>query len=167
MILSKQKQNFVLDKVIESIHNSYDYDMNSMSYSKTFNLKYSIKGMVRGDTYKLKLYFYQNALTKITLSRGEGDVEIDLDGNDIKFRTIESLMYNKVKEIDDIKFKKIFPEYDIIEERNDVLDELLKEEKREIPTVPSSDREQLNEGVSDEGVSDKGVKRKWYDILKF
>lgn len=158
MILSKQKQNFVLDKVIESIHNSYDYDMNSMTHSKTFNLKYSIKGMVRGDTYKLKLYFYQNVLSKITLCRGEGDVEIDLDGNDIKFRTIESLMYNKVKEIDDIKFKKIFPEYDIIEERNDVLDELLKEEKREIPTVPPSDREQLNEGV-------KVSKRKWYNWI--
>ena len=159
MILSKQKQNFVLDKVIESIHNSYDYSMNSMTHSKAFHLRYSIKGMVRGDTYKITLYFYQNALTKITLCRGEGDVEIDLDGNDIKFRTIESLMYNKVKEIDDIKFKKIFPEYDIIEERNDVLDELLKEEKREIPTVPPSDREQLNEGVKE--VS----KRKWYNWI--
>jgi len=151
MILSKQKQNFVLDKVIESIHNSYDYSMDNMSYSKIFHLKYSIKGMVM-NMYKITLYFYQNALTKITLCRKEGDVEIDLDGNDIKFRTIESLMYNKVKEIDDIKFKKIFPEYDIIEERNDVLDELLKEETRE----------KLNEGVSD-----KEVKRKWYDILKF
>ena len=91
-----------------------------------------------------------------------GDVEIDLDGNYIKFRTIESLMYNKVKEIDDIKFKEIFPEYNIMEERNDVLDELLKEETpREIPTVPSSDREQLNEGVSDKEVT----KRKWYDIF--
>ena len=155
MILSKQKQNFVLDKVIESIHNSYDYDMNSTTHSKTFNLKYSIQGMVRGDTYKITLYFYQNVLSKITLCRGEGDVEIDLDGNDI----IESLMYNKIKEIDDIKFKKIFPEYDIIEERNDVLDELLKEEKREIPTVPPSDREQLNEVVKE--VS----KRKWYNWI--
>ena len=161
MILSKQKQNFVLDKVIESIHNSYDYSMNSMSYSKAFHLKYSIKGMVMGDTYKITLYFYQNVLSKITLYRKEGDVEIDLDGNDIKFRTIESLMYNKVKEIDDIKFKKIFPEYDIIEERNDVLDELLKEEKREIPTVPPNDREQLNEGVSDKEVT----KRKWYNWI--
>ena len=159
MILSKQKQNFVLDKVIESIHNSYDYSMNSMSYSKAFHLKYSIKGMVMGDTYKITLYFYQNVLSKITLYRKEGDVEIDLDGNDIKFRTIESLMYNKIKEIDDIKFKKIFPEYDIIEERNDVLDELLKEETpREIPTVPPSDREQLNEGV-------KVSKRKWYNWI--
>jgi len=61
-------------------------------------------------------------------------------------------LYVSDKEIDDIKFKKIFPEYDIIEERNDVLDELLKEETRE----------KLNEGVSD-----KEVKRKWYDILKF
>ena len=161
MILSKQKQNFVLDKVIESIHNSYDYSMNSMTHSKAFHLRYSIKGMVMGDTYKITLYFYQNVLSKITLYRKEGDVEIDLDGNDIKFRTIESLMYNKVKEIDDIKFKEIFPEYNIMEERNDVLDELLKEEKREIPTVPPNDREQLNEGVSDKEVT----KRKWYNWI--
>jgi len=133
MILSRQKQNFVLDKVIEAIHNSYDYSMDNMSYSKIFHLKYSIKGMVRGNTYKLTLYFYQNVLSKITLYREEGDVEIDLDGNDIKFRTIESLMYNKVKEIDDIKFKKIFPEYDIMEERNDILDELLNDKPEEEP----------------------------------
>ena len=162
MILSKQKQNFVLDKVIESIHNSYDYDMNSILHTKAFHLKYSIKGMVMGDRYKITLYFDQNVLSKITLYRKEGDVEIDLDGNNSKFRTIESLMYNKVKEIDDIKFKEIFPEYNIMEERNDVLDELLKEETpREIPTVTSSDREQLNEGVSKEVVT----KRKWYDIF--
>ena len=162
MILSKQKQNFVLDKVIESIHNSYDYDMNSILHTKAFHLKYSIKGMVMGDRYKITLYFDQNVLSKITLYRKEGDVEIDLDGNNRKFRTIESLMYNKVKEIDDIKFKEIFPEYNIMEERNDVLDELLKEETpREIPTVPPSDREQLNEGVSDKEVT----KRKWYDIF--
>ena len=162
MILSKQKQNFVLDKVIESIHNSYDYDMNSILHTKAFHLKYSIKGMVMGDRYKITLYFDQNVLSKITLYRKEGDVEIDLDGNNRKFRTIESLMYNKVKEIDDIKFKEIFPEYNIMEERNDVLNELLKEETpREIPTVPSSDREQLNEGVSKEVVT----KRKWYDIF--
>jgi len=133
MILSRQKQNFVLDKVIEGIHNSYDYSMNSILYTKTFHLRYSIKGMVRGDTYKIALYFDQNVLSKITLCREEGDVEIDLDGNDIKFRTIESLMYNKVKEIDDIKFKKIFPEYDIIEERNDILDELLNDKPEEEP----------------------------------
>ena len=162
MILSKQKQNFVLDKVIESIHNSYDYDMNSILHTKAFHLKYSIKGMVMGDRYKITLYFDQNVLSKITLYRKEGDVEIDLDGNYSKFRTIESLMYNKVKEIDDIKFKEIFPEYNIMEERNDVLNELLKEETpREIPTVTSSDREQLNEGVSKEVVT----KRKWYDIF--
>ena len=148
MILSKQKQNFVLDKVIEGIHNSYDYSMNSILHTKTFHLKYSIKGMVMGDTYKITLYFDQNVLSKITLYRKEGDVEIDLDGNDIKFRTIESLMFNKVKEIDDIKFKKIFPEYDIMEERNDILDELLK--------VEVKDEVEVKEEVK---------KRKWFNMF--
>jgi hypothetical protein len=146
MILSRQKQNFVLDKAIEAINTSHDYDMDNMSFSKTFHLKYE---SLRGNSYKIRLYFYQNVLSKVTLYRQGGDVEIDLDGNDIKFRTIESLMYNKVKEIDDIKFKKIFPEYDIMEERNDILDELLKEE--EVKEV--------------EVVKEEVKKRKWFNMF--
>jgi len=156
MILSRQKQNFVLDKVIEAINNSYDYSMNSILHTKTFHLRYSIKGMVRVDTYKIALYFDQNVLSRVTLYKEEGDVEIDLDGNDIKFRTIESLMYNKVKEIDDIKFKKIFPEYDIIEERNDILDELLNDTKPEEEPKPEIKEEVV---VVPE-------KKSWFNLFK-
>jgi len=144
MILSRQKQNFVLDKAIEAINTSHDYSMDNMSYSKTFNLKYE---SLRGNSYRVSLYFYQNVLSKVTLYRQGGDVEIDLDGNDKKFKTIEEFMYNKVKEIDDIKFKKIFPEYDTIEERNDILDELLKEE----------------EEVVKEEVKEEVKKTKWFN----
>jgi len=34
MILSRKKQNFVLDKVIEAIHNSYDYSMDKCHIQK-------------------------------------------------------------------------------------------------------------------------------------
>jgi hypothetical protein len=132
MILSKQKQNFVLNKVIEAINISHSYDMDNMSYSKTFHLKYIL---TRGNSYKVSLYLYKTdktfTLSKVTLFREEGNVEIELTGNDIKFKTIEELMYNKVKEIDDVKFKKIFPEYDLMEERNDILDELLNQGSEE------------------------------------
>ena len=41
-------------------------------------------------------------------------------------------------EIDDFKFKTIFPEYGLMEERNDILDDLLnsKEEVKEEETKP-------------------------------
>jgi hypothetical protein len=161
MILSKQKQNFVLNKVIEAINISHSYDMDNMSYSKTFHLKYIL---TRGNSYKVSLYFYKTdktfTLSKITLCfvlpREEGNVEIELDGNDIKFKTIEELMYNKVKEIDDVKFKKIFPEYDLMEERNDILDELLNqgsEEQTENKEVEVEEVEEVEEKVIEKKTS--------------
>lgn len=131
MILSKQKQNYVLDKVIESIKSSYEYDLDSSVYSKTFKLKYKI----HNNIYRVSLYFYQNALSSVTLYREEGNVEIELGVHVEKFQKIKELMYDKVREIDDVKFKKIFPEYDLMEERNDILDELLKEKEEVKETV--------------------------------
>ena len=155
MILSKQKQNFALNKVIEAINTSYDYDMDNMSYSKTFHLKYIL---TRGNSYKVSLYFYKTdkifTLSKVTLYREEGNVEIELAGNDIKFKTIEELMYNKVKEIDDVKFKKIFPEYDLMEERNDILDELLNQGSEEQqPETKEVEVEEVEEKVIEKKTS--------------
>lgn len=142
MILSKQKQNFVLDKVIEAINTSYDYDMDNMSYSKTFHLKYE---SLRGNSYKVSLYFYQNDLSKVTLYKHEGNIEIELGENVEKFEKIKNLMYNKVKEIDDIKFKKIFPEYNLMEERNDILDELLNQGSEEEQTEVKEEQPEIKE----------------------
>ncbi len=144
MILSKQKQNYVLDKVIEVINVSNDYVMDKLSFSKTFKL---VK-----NTDKVSLYFYENKLSKVTLYRTGGDVEIESDGHEKKFELIKNLMYEKVQEIDNKKFKSIFPEYDLMEERNDILDELLsdyesKEEveeiKEEVKETPTTKRKKL------------------------
>jgi hypothetical protein len=145
MILSKQKQNYVLDKVIEVINVSNDYVMDKLlSFSKTFKL---VK-----NTDKVSLYFYENKLSKVTLHRTGGDVEIESDGHEKKFELIKNLMYEKVQEIDNKKFKSIFPEYDLMEERNDILDELLsdyesKEEveeiKEEVKETPTTKRKKL------------------------
>jgi hypothetical protein len=139
MILSKQKQNYVLDKSIESINNAYDYELDTSVYTKTFKLKYLLEvksvNSTRKDTYKVSLYFYEKKLSKVTLYREEGHVEIEIDGHEKKFELITNIMFDKVKQIDDDKFRKIFPEYDVMEERNDILEELLgsKEESTEEP----------------------------------
>jgi hypothetical protein len=139
MILSKQKQNYVLDKSIESINNAYDYELDTSVYTKTFKLKYLLEvksvNSTRKDTYKVSLYFYEKKLSKVTLYREEGNVEIEAEGHERKFELITNIMFDKVKQIDDDKFRKIFPEYDVMEERNDILEELLgsKEESTEEP----------------------------------
>ena len=127
MILSKQKQNYVLDKAIESIGKAYDYELDTSLYSKTFKLKYFLEKSVSAykDTYKVSLWFYEKKLSKITLNREEGNVEIEKDGHEEKFELISNLMFDRVRKIDDDKFRKIFPEYDLMEERNDILEELL------------------------------------------
>lgn len=140
MILSKQKQNFVLDKSIEAINNAYDYELDTSVYSKTFKLKYLLErksGTGYKETYKVSLYFYEKKLSRVTLYREEGHVEIDVDGHAKKFELISNIMFDKVKQIDDDKFKKIFPEYDVMEERNDLLEELLgsKDEPTEEPII--------------------------------
>ena len=149
MILSKQKQNFALNKVIEAINTSYDYDMDNMSYSKTFHLKY-----YHISAYKVSLYFYQNDLSKVTLYKHEGNIEIELGENVEKFEKIKNLMYDKIKEIDDIKFKKIFPEYDLMEERNDILDELLNQGSEEQqPETKEVEVEEVEEKVIEKKTS--------------
>jgi hypothetical protein len=129
MILSKQKQNYVLDKAIESIEKAYDYELDTSLYSKTFKLKYLLDikspSITRQDTYKVSLWFYEKKLSKITLNREEGNVEIEKEGHEEKFELISNLMFDRVRKIDDDKFRKIFPEYDLMEERNDILEELL------------------------------------------
>lgn len=141
MILSKQKQNYVLDKSIEAINASYDYELDTSVYSKTFKLKYSIKEKSGSYTYKVSLYFYEKKLSKVTLYREEGHVEIEAEGHEKKFELITNIMFDKIKQIDDGKFKKIFPEYDVMEERNDILEELLgSKEETETTEVPEQSK---------------------------
>lgn len=141
MILSKQKQNYVLDKSIESINESYDYELDTSVYTKTFKLKYYIKEKSGIYTYKVLLYFYEKKLSKVTLYREEGHVEIEAEGHEKKFELITNIMFDKIKQIDDGKFKKIFPEYDVMEERNDILEELLgSKEETETTEVPEQSK---------------------------
>lgn len=141
MILSKQKQNYVLDKSIEAINASYDYELDTSVYTKTFKLKYSIKEKSGSYTYKVSLYFYEKKLSKVTLYREEGHVEIEAEGHEKKFELITNIMFDKIKQIDDGKFKKIFPEYDVMEERNDILEEILgSKEETETTEVPEQSK---------------------------
>jgi len=148
MFISTTRQKYVLDKCAESIKSAHSYSLNSSLYAKTFTLKYQLNNR----EYGVSLYLYEGNLKTVTLHRENGQVEINVDGHEEKFKELSKLMQDKIMEIDDIKFKSIFPEYDLMEERNDILDELLNNSPKEV-------KEEVQEEVKE-----KPTKKKWFKI---
>jgi hypothetical protein len=148
MFISTTRQKYVLDKCAEAIKSAHSYSLNSSLYAKTFNLKYKLDNR----EYSVSLYLYEGNLKTVTLHRENGQVEINVDGHEEKFKELSKLMQDKIMEIDDIKFKSIFPEYDLMEERNDILDELLNNSPKEV-------KEEVQEEVKE-----KPTKKKWFKI---
>ena len=148
MFISTTRQKYVLDKCAEAIKSAHSYSLNSSLYAKTFNLKYNLDNR----EYGVVLFLYEGNLKTVTLHRENGQVEINVDGHEEKFKELSKLMQDKIMEIDDIKFKSIFPEYDLMEERNDILDELLNNSPKEV-------KEEVQEEVKE-----KPTKKKWFKI---
>jgi hypothetical protein len=148
MFISTTRQKYVLDKCVEAIKSAHSYSLNSSLYAKTFNLKYKLDNR----EYGVVLFLYEGNLKTVTLHRENGQVEINVDGHEEKFKELSKLMQDKIMEIDDIKFKSIFPEYDLMEERNDILDELLNNSPKEV-------KEEVQEEVKE-----KPTKKKWFKI---
>jgi hypothetical protein len=148
MFISTTRQKYVLDKCAEAIKSAHSYSLNSSLYAKTFNLKYKLDNR----EYGVVLFLYEGNLKTVTLHRENGQVEINVDGHEEKFKELSKLMQDKIMEIDDIKFKSIFPEYDLMEERNDILDELLNNSPKEV-------KEEVQEEVKE-----KPTKKKWFKI---
>jgi hypothetical protein len=155
MFISTTRQKYVLDKCAESIKSAYSYSLNSSLYAKTFNLKYKLDNR----EYGVVLCLLEGNLKSVTLHRENGEVEIKIDGHESKFEELSKLMHDKIMEIDDIKFKRIFPEYNLMEERNDILDELLNSSTKEVEEV----QEEIQEEVQEE-VQEKPLKKKWFKI---
>jgi hypothetical protein len=148
MFISTTRQKYVLDKCAEAIKSAHSYSLNPSLYAKTFNLKYKLDNR----EYGVVLFLYEGNLKTVTLHRENGQVEINVDGHEEKFKELSKLMQDKIMEIDDIKFKSIFPEYDLMEERNDILDELLNNSPKEV-------KEEVQEEVKE-----KPTKKKWFKI---
>jgi len=153
MFISTTRQKYVLDKCVESIKSAHSYSLDTSVYSKTFKLKYSLNNR----EYSVVLYLYQGNLNTVTLHRENGEVEVKADGHETKFKELSKLMQDKIMEIDDIKFKRIFPEYDLMEERNDILEDLLNNSPKE------EVKEEVQEEVQEE-VKEKPSKKKWFKI---
>ena len=152
MFISTTRQKYVLDKCAESIKSAHSYSLSTLAYSKTFTLKY----LMNNREYGVALYLYEGKLKSVTIHRENGEIEVNVDGHESKFEELSKLMYDKITEIDDIKFKRIFPEYNLMEERNDILDDLLNNSSKE-------EEEEVTEEIKEEK-SEKPNKNKWWKI---
>ena len=99
MFISTTRQKYVLDKCAESIKSAHSYSLSTLSYSKTFTLKY--------------------------------------------------MMNNR-------EYGIAFPEYNLMEERNDILDDLLNNSSKE-------EEEEVTEEIKEEK-PEKPNKKKWWKI---
>ena len=110
--------------------------------------------MMNNREYDVLLHLYEGKLKLVRIHRENGEIEVNVDGHESKFEELSKLMYDKITEIDDIKFKRIFPEYNLMEERDDILDELLNSSKEE---------EEVTQEIKEEKV-EKPNKKKWWKI---
>jgi hypothetical protein len=75
----------------------------------------------------LELIIDSGVLTRVVLEVPDcGFVGIDRNSTNCQYMdSLKERMFAKVVEIDDCKFRRMFPEWDVIEDRNDKLEELL------------------------------------------
>lgn len=122
MFISKEKQIYVINKIIEEINRSTSYEMDKGVYYKTYTLKYPtipLNIYANSRDLRIRFHFDDNVLKKITLDRENGSIDIENNSLLSKyFEKMEKIMFDRLDYIDDVKFKKIFPEYDLNQERD-------------------------------------------------
>jgi hypothetical protein len=122
MILSIQKRKFVLNRVKEIFDMGLvlRYNMSGDSF-RTFELWY---GSSNDD--RIEFRFYMKNVENITFCNGNGKVVVVNDELLAdEFLNLSNKMTEVVMNLDDIKFKKIFPDYDSQLERSMKLTDIL------------------------------------------
>ncbi len=123
MILSSPKKLYVLDQVRQILHSGDigDYDLEGLSFAQEFILREHGSG-----TKVCKFTHDHGVLVSILLYKRSYNVGIDKDDElSVVFNELSKLMMEVVYNIDDVKFKKIFPDYNIGYERDIKLGALL------------------------------------------
>ena len=127
MVLSKLKKEYCFNKIVEFISKSAEYDLSKMSSSSVVTF-YTAGSMSFRSVIKLYKECNKSVWTikKLEIKRNDQTLELEYDSIWIdKFKEVERAIDDKILEIDNIKFKKLFPEYDIIEDRDEKLNEIL------------------------------------------
>lgn len=136
MFITKQKQIYVVNKILEELDKSSSYTLDI--YNKTYTFKYpSAQSNYSSRALQIAFYFKDDILKKVSIERDTGSIYIERDDNLVKyFDLLENAMTSRMDYIDDIKFRIIFPEYNLNQERDERLaiilgDEEPKEDKKD------------------------------------
>lgn len=139
MFITKQKQIYVVNKILEELDKSSSYEMDRSTLSnKTYTFKYPrAQSSYSSRDLQIAFYFKDDILNKVSIERDTGSIDIERDDNLVKyFDLLENAMTSRMDYIDDIKFRIIFPEYNLNQERDERLaiilgDEEPKEDKKD------------------------------------
>ncbi len=143
--LSSAKLEFVLDKIITHFEMGNRVDVESNSYSTIYKFEgkdQPEKGRGYINAFRYSIHFDKDD-KKITLNNfrvsGAGDITYTFNKSEDKnvVNSFTKRFFNKIYEIENAEFKKLFSTYDDTEERNEKLSDLLKEEKAEKLETPT------------------------------
>ena len=125
MSLSKSKQEFTINKIIEFIDKCNTYELSKLTYSSTFKFK--------SDSWNtVKVEYSSNVLEKVEIETNGGTISLSNEKSlQKRFEDIDKSVIKRATELDNIKFLKIFPDYTAVEERDYKLAELLGDESIE------------------------------------
>jgi hypothetical protein len=136
-MISQNKAIFAIERCIEIIKQAneystdiYSYAPNSMKFTSRFN----------DMDYKISVNFKDNVVKSVSIFRSS-NIEIE---NSSKLEELMSTLYNEailsISRIENEKFKKIFPDYTIVEERDDKISDILDY----INNKPEKEKDNLN-----------------------
>jgi hypothetical protein len=121
-MISQNRAIFAIERCIEIIKQANEYSTDIYSYAPSA-MKFTSR--FNDMDYKISVNFKDNAATSVSIFRS-AHIEIK---NSSKLEEVMSKLYNEailsISRIENEKFKKIFPDYTIVEERDDKISDIL------------------------------------------
>jgi hypothetical protein len=121
-VISHSKEVFAIERSIEIIKQANEYSTDIYSYAAS-SMKFT--STFKDMRYIISVNFKDNVVTSVSIY-GLSNIEIK---NSNRLSGIMSRLYDEailaISRIENEKFKKIFPDYTIVEERDDRISDIL------------------------------------------
>jgi hypothetical protein len=121
-MISHSKEVFAIERCIEIIKQANEYSTDIYSYAPS-SMKFT--STFKDMDYKISINFKDNLVTSVSIYR-LSNIEIKKSN---RLSDLMSRLYDEailaISRIENEKFKKIFPDYTIVEERDDRISDIL------------------------------------------
>jgi hypothetical protein len=121
-MISHSKEVFAIERCIEIIKQANEYSTDIYSYAP-ISMKFT--STFKDMEYRISVNFKDNVVTSVSIYR-LSNIEIK---NSNRLSDLMSRLYDEailaISRIENEKFKKIFPDYTIVEERDDRISDIL------------------------------------------